>query len=100
VYGFPKVFNPTHLLLNVDAAEESGVGVPGDEWTLSEFELFLQKVGRTGPDGSVTRYGMTGLNTFAPADAGWLYLHGGSPFDEVTGEPTLTDSRLIRILDW
>jgi multiple sugar transport system substrate-binding protein len=97
LYGLPKVYNPTHLYVNADLLEQTGLTIPQMGWTIQEFEDYLRKLTLVGGDGVVRRYG---IKTPQIRQAGWLYINGGEYFDPVTGNAAITSPKITSVLDW
>ncbi len=97
LYGFPKVYNPTHMFANVAYLNESGLALPQLGWTIDEFEQYMQKLTIVESDGTTSRYGMD-QPTYSIN--GWLFIHGGAYVDRETGGSTITDLKFIKAAEW
>lgn len=97
LYGLPKVYNPTHMFVNRDLLDETGLSVPGLGWTTRDFEDYLRKLTIIGPGGQIERHGMTSPDY---RTNGWIFVHGGDYLDASTRLMAAMDDRVTRVLDW
>lgn len=85
------------LFFNKTLFAEAGILQPPTTW--DELDLVAKKLTRTGPDGKYTQVGLIPWYSQGSLYL-WGWSAGGDFFNPQTGRFTLTDSNLVRALQW
>jgi multiple sugar transport system substrate-binding protein len=97
IMGMPFIFNFRQMFVNRDMLGQAGLVEPKLGWTLSEFNIYAQKLVRVDSAGKMTQAIMRLPSNSMDA---WLYVHGSTIFDDNTRELQINSEPFLKALDW